>query len=284
MKSLFQELTTDRQRHIFEEKGDIDFAYQVADTRLRINVYKDFRGMAMAIRIIKNKIPTFDELNLPELLEQLIHKKQGLILVTGAAGAGKSTTLAAMVDRINRSQARHIITLEDPIEYLYELDRSLINQREIYFHACSFPQALRAALREDPDVILLGELRDEETIATALSAAETGHLILATLHTCNAAQTVERMVDMFPLNRQQQIRSQLASTLQAVIAQQLIEKKDKSGRIAAFEIMLQTPAIQNLIREGKFHQLAQTIKTASSSGMQTMEQSLQMLMKHGLIN
>lgn len=285
IEELFHSITNDEQKRKFVDAGDVDFAYQDENVRLRINIYKNVRGVAMAIRILQPEIPTFEQLALPTILMQLAEKRQGLVLVTGAAGSGKSTTLAAMVDYINHNQARHIITLEDPIEYLHESDQSLINQREIYRHACGFPQALRAALREDPDVILIGELRDEETIATALTAAETGHLILGTLHTGSAAQAVERIIDMFPAHRQQQIRLQLAATLQAVVAQQLIKRVDMVvGRFPAFEIMLQTPAIQNLIREGRTHQLLQTIKTASLFGMQSMDESLQNLKKRGLID
>ncbi|HWP30966.1 MAG TPA: type IV pilus twitching motility protein PilT [Fimbriimonadales bacterium] len=268
----------------FETTLELDFSYSLPKrARFRVNYYKDKGAIAGAFRLIPNRIPTIRELNLPPILEELCKKPRGLILCTGPTGHGKSTTLAAMVNQINRSKAVHIITIEDPIEYLHTHNLSVINQRELGQDTKSFAGALRACLREDPDVILVGEMRDVETIALAITAAETGHLVFATLHTNNSAESIDRIIDVFPPGQQEQIRIQLANNLQAVISQQLLPRAGSPGRIPAVEVMICTPAIRNLIRENKTHQIPSMIQTSAAVGMQSMDQNLRDLYLKGFI-
>ncbi|RRZ97017.1 type IV pilus twitching motility protein PilT [Erwinia sp. 198] len=267
-------LDADQQRE-FGRAGQLDFALTLADgTRLRANLFRQQRGVSLALRFIASRCPELAELELPPVVTGLLRLQDGLVLVTGATGSGKSTTLAALIGAINQQQHRHILTLEDPVEFIHRSERSLIQQREIGQHCLSFSTGLRAALRQDPDVILLGELRDSDTIQLALTAAETGHLVLATLHTRGAAQAVDRLVDVFPGAEKNLIRSQLAGSLKAVIAQKLVPGVTK-GRVALFEVLINTPATSSLIREGKTHQLPGVLQTGAQLGMQTFEQSLQ---------
>ena len=278
-------------REILEEKyeeyleiGEYDISYSLTGVgRFRANIFKQRNSDAIAIRVIALKIPTLDELKYPSVLKDISNKQRGLILVTGPTGGGKSTTLAAMINEINSSRQGHIITLEDPIEYLHKHKSCIINQREIGKDSKSYKNALKAILREDPDVILVGEMRDLETISIAITAAETGHLVLSTLHTIGSAKTIDRIIDVFPPYQQQQVKVQLASVLQAVVSQQLIEKADGSGRTAALEVMVTTPGIQNLIREGKTHQIESAVQTGSKYGMKTMDMALADLYKRGEI-
>jgi len=251
--------------------------------RFRVNIFRDKGGLAGAFRLIPAKIPTVRDLALPLVLEELARRPRGLILVTGPTGCGKSTTLAAMMGLINSERSVHIITIEDPIEYLHTHKKSIINQRELGGDTKSFPAALRAALREDPDVILVGEMRDLDTMELALRAAETGHLVFSTVHTNNAASTVDRVVDAFPEGQQEQIRIMLSNTLEAVISQQLLPRAGMPGRIAAVEVMIASPAIRNLIREAKAHQITSIVQTSAHLGMQTMDQALKDLYQRGLI-
>lgn len=265
--------------------GEYDLSYSLSGIgRFRVNVFKQRNSDAIAIRVIALKVPTIDELNHPEVIRDITKKQRGLILVTGPTGSGKSTTLAAMINEINNSRQDHIITLEDPIEYLHKHSSCIVNQREIGKDSKSYQNALKAILREDPDVILVGEMRDLETISIAITAAETGHLVLSTLHTIGAAKTIDRIIDVFPPYQQQQVKVQLASVLQAVVSQQLIEKGDGSGRAAALEVMVTTPGIQNLIREGKTHQIDSAVQTGSKYGMKTMDMSLAELYRKGEIS
>ena len=279
-------------REILQEKydeyieiGEFDTSYSVEGVgRFRINVFKEKNNDAIAIRVIALKIPTLNELNHPEVLKSIINKKRGLILVTGPTGSGKSTTLAAMINEINNTREEHIITLEDPIEYLHNHNKCIINQREIGRDSKSYNKALKAVLREDPDVILVGEMRDLETISIAITAAETGHLVFSTLHTIGAAKTIERIIDVFPPHQQQQIKIRLASVLKAVVSQQLVETIDGNGRVPSMEIMVTTPGIQNLIREGKTQQIESAVQTGNKYGMRTMDMSLAELCKRGVIS
>ncbi|CAI0866731.1 TPA: type IV pilus twitching motility protein PilT [Serratia fonticola] len=266
-----------------QQVGQLDLALALADgTRLRANFFLQNAGVSVALRRIASQCPTLAELTTPEIIPALLQREDGLILVTGATGSGKSTTLAAMIDFINRHQRRHILTLEDPIEFIHRSQRSLIQQRELGRDTHSFDDALRAALREDPDVILLGELRDTATVRLALTAAETGHLVLATLHTRSAPQAVERLVDVFPAEEKAYVRAQLASSLQAVIAQKLLSKPG-GGRVAIYEILTATAAVSSMIREGKTHQLVSVLQTGAQSGMQTFEQGLQQRVAQGIL-
>jgi len=282
---LCNQILTDHHREIFEKNGEVDLSYTFSGLgRFRVNVYRQRNSMAMALRAIPTEIPTLEQLNLPDVFHTLASKRRGIILVTGPTGSGKSTSLAAMINYINRTRREHIMTLEDPIEYLHRHEMSIINQREIGPDTYSFASGLRAALRQDPDVILVGEMRDLETISTALTAAETGHLVLATLHTVGAAKTIDRIIDVFPPNQHQQIRIQLASVIEGVISQQLIQTTNKKGRVPALEIMVATPAIRNLIREGKTHQIQSSIQTGASLGMESMDKSLVNLYNKGKIS
>lgn len=281
---LCKQVLTDRHKEIFEEHGEVDLSYTYPGiSRFRVNVYMQRGSYAMALRAIPKDIPTVEQLKLPSVLKTLANKRRGIILVTGPTGSGKSTTLAAMINHINMTRKEHIITLEDPIEYLHRHNKSMINQREIGADSYSFAHSLRAALRQDPDVILVGEMRDLETIGTALTAAETGHLVLATLHTVGAAKTIDRVIDVFPPHQQQQVRVQMSGVMEGIVSQQLIQTADKKGRRAALEIMVATPAIRNLIREGKSHQIQSSIQTGAKLGMETMDKCLVDLFNNGTI-
>src|SRR5438552_7164244 len=283
-QSLIFEILNETQRQHFEENWDLDLSYALKGVgRFRANIFMQRNGIGAAFRLIPEGIKTVKELDLPEQLVDLMDVSEGLILLTGPTGAGKTTTLAALIHSINVEQQKHIITIEDPIEFVHENHRCLINQREVAGHTKSFSGALRAALREDPDIILVGEMRDLETISLAVTAAETGHLVFATLHTNNAAQTVDRMVDVFPPGQQEQVRFQLSNNLEAVLCQQLLPKAGGPGRICAMEIMICTPAVRNLIREAKAHQITSSIQTSANIGMQTMDQCLRDLYQRGSI-
>lgn len=281
---MVYDILTDEQIQKFESSYELDFSYALGRTsRFRVNVFRDRGTVAAAFRVIPTQIPTIADLNLPAIIEKLTHITRGLILVTGPTGSGKSTTLAAMINTINTTRSEHIITIEDPVEYLHTHKMSVINQRELGQDTKSFPNALRAALREDPDVILVGEMRDLETMQMAVSSAETGHLVFATLHTNSAATTVDRIVDSFPPGQQEQIRLQLSNNLQAVLCQQLLPTVSGSGRVCAQEIMIATPAIRNLVREAKAHQITSMIQTSGNIGMQTMDMCLRDLYMTGKI-
>ena len=263
------------------EKGEVDFSYSVPGKgRLRVNVYHQRKSLCVAMRILQNNIPDILNLGLTPVVKELCYKPRGIILVTGPTGSGKSTTLAAMVGEINKNRNSHILTIEDPIEYLHRHNKSIINQREVGDDTLSFSNALRAASREDPDVILVGEMRDLETIGTAITAAETGHLVMSTLHTTSAAQTIDRIVDVFPPSQQQQVKVQLAGMLVAVISQQLVPTADGKGRVIATEILLSNDAVRNLIREGKTHMINSVIQTNINTGMMPMDYSLAQLVKN----
>lgn len=282
--SLVRQILTKDKYEIFKSTGEYDFSYEIGGLgRFRVNAFMQQGNVALAIRLINSKILSFKELGLPEILGYLARRPRGMVLVTGPTGSGKSTTLASMIDLINENFHHHIITLEDPIEFVHKHKKSIVNQREIYQDSKSFAAALRAALREDPDVILVGEMRDPETIGIALTAAETGHLVFGTLHTSSAAQTVDRIIDVFPPHQQQQIRVQLANSIQGVVAQQLIPRIDKPGRVAALEVMVATPAIRNLIREGKSYQIISQIQTGMKYGMQSLDISLKNLVQKKII-
>ncbi len=284
-QALADEILNEKQKTVLEQEGQIDLSLSLAQTgRFRVNVFKQRGSIGLAIRLIPYEIPSLAKLHLPPIIRTLAEKESGFILVTGPAGSGKSTTLAAMIDIINTERSCHIITLEDPIEFLHKHKKSIVNQREIETDSQSFSAALRAALRQDPDVILVGEMRDLETISTAITAAETGHLVLSTLHTNGAPQTVDRIIDVFPPHQQQQVRIQLANTLLGVISQRLVPRMDRQGLVPAVEVMISTPAIKNLIREGKTHQIYSSIQTGSKYGMQTMESSVRELYDRGLIS
>jgi twitching motility protein PilT len=283
LQELLWEITPERNRQEYEARNDSDFAYEVPGTgRFRCNLFRDRLGIGAVMRQIPEKVPTADDLGLSPAVRDLACLSKGLVLVTGPTGSGKSTTLAAIIDLINRTRSDHIITIEDPVEFVHPSRRCLVNQREVHVHTESFKQALRAALREDPDVVLVGEMRDLETIAIAIETAETGHLVFGTLHTTTAISTVERLVDQFPGDRQEQVRMMLADSLKAVIAQTLL-KKIGGGRVAAQEILLANPAVSNLIREGKTFQLASIMQTGRSKGMILLNDALLDLVKRGLI-
>lgn len=268
----------------FIESFDADLAVEAGGVRFRVNLFKTSRGLAAVMRIIETKIPSFDILGLPPIARDILDHKNGLILVTGPTGSGKSTTLAAMIDRINRTRHEHIITIEDPIEYIHHSQSSVVSQREIKRDTASFAAALRASLREDPDVILVGELRDLETIQLALTAAETGHLVFGTLHTSGAPNTINRIIDVFPPQQQEQVRAQLSQSLRLVMTQRLLKRKDEPGRVGAFEVMTCNAAVRNLIRENKVFQIPSVMQMARGEGMMTMEHSLQALIQAGQIN
>jgi twitching motility protein PilT len=281
--ALAFELCSPERRKRFEQDHDIDFSHAIPGVgRFRVNIFLQARGPGAVLRTIPTEIPSIEALQLPMLLTRLCERERGLVLVTGPTGSGKSTTLAAMVDLINQTWDAHILTIEDPIEFVHMSKRCLVNQREVGVHTESFSSALRSALREDPDVILVGEMRDLETISLALTAAETGHLVFGTLHTSSAAKTMDRIIDVFPAAQQNQIRAMLAESLEAVVAQQLLKKKE-GGRVAACEILVGNTAVRNLIREGKLHQIPSMMQTGQQAGMQTFDMAVADLAKRGLI-
>jgi twitching motility protein PilT len=278
---LYQILNTEQQKRL-EINRQLDFSHSIPGlARFRVNVYFQRESLGAAFRVIPDELKTLEELALPKSLSELAQKPRGLVLVTGPTGSGKSTTLAAMIDEVNRTRAEHILTVEDPIEFVHRHKRCIVNQREIGVDAVSFAEALRGALRQDPDVILVGEMRDLETIGIALTAAETGHLVLGTLHTQSAAGTIDRIIDVFPAEQQEQVRIQIAGALQGVVTQTLLPTADGHGRVAALEILLPDDAVRNLIRQGKVEQIYSIIQTGTARGMQTMEQALaDLTMRH----
>ncbi|MGR5304254.1 type IV pilus twitching motility protein PilT [Vibrio mediterranei] len=280
---LIFDIMNDKQRSEYEEHLEIDFSFDVPDIgRFRVNAFNQSRGCSAVFRTIPSEVPTLAQIDAPDKFSEIASLERGLVLVTGPTGSGKSTTLAAMVDHINQHQNKHILTIEDPIEFVHQNKKCLVNQREVHRDTHSFKAALRSALREDPDIILVGELRDQETISLALTAAETGHLVFGTLHTSSAAKTIDRIIDVFPGQDKEMVRSMLSESLRAVIAQTLL-KRVGGGRIACHEVMLATPAIRNLIREDKVAQMYSIIQTGAASGMQTMEQHSKRLLSQGLV-
>lgn len=270
--------------HVFQEKGELDFSYSLKGiSRFRVNAYKQRACISLAVRVVPTSIPSLDELKLPPILKKICEKPQGLVLITGPTGSGKSTTLAAMIDYMNENMRKHIITLEDPIEYLHKHGKCIIDQREVGFDTQNFANGLRASLRQDPDVILVGEMRDLETIQTAITAAETGHLVLGTLHTSSAPATINRIIDVFPSSQQDQIRIQLASVLVSIVSQRLFPTPDKSGRASATEILMNNPAVANLIRNEKIHQILNIMQTSRAAGMHTLEANVKELVQAGSI-
>lgn len=285
LKKLLYEITPEHKIKKFEESGDVDFAYEVPGlARYRANYFMHLKGIGAVFREIPSKIKTIDDLGLPQILKRLVMLPKGIILVTGPTGSGKSTTLAAMVDYANRMRKDHILTIEDPIEFVHKPVNCLINQREVGRDTQSFSAALRGALREDPDIILVGEMRDLETIALALEAAETGHLVLATLHTISAPKTIDRIIEVFPGDTQAQIRSSLSESLRAIISQTLFKRLDRPGRVAALEILIATPAVRNLIRENKIYQINSVIETGKKYGMMSLDEAILELLKQGIIS
>jgi len=285
VQGMLFDIMNDEQRRVYEEHLEVDFSFEVEGlSRFRVNAFHHQRGAGAVLRSIPSKILTLEQLAAPKIFADLALKPRGMVLVTGPTGSGKSTTLAAMVNHLNEHEFGHILTVEDPIEFVHESKKCLVNQREVGPHTRSFASALRSALREDPDAILVGEMRDLETIRLAMTAAETGHLVLGTLHTSSAAKTVDRIIDVFPPEEKEMVRSMLSESLVGVISQMLLKTKDGSGRVAAHEIMLGTPAIRNLIREGKVAQMYSTIQTGMRDGMQTMDQNLSDLVKRSQIS
>jgi twitching motility protein PilT len=282
---MVYDIMSDSQRKVYEETLECDFSFEIPNlARFRVNAFNQQRGAGAVFRTIPSKVLTLEDLNAPKIFVEISNQPRGLVLVTGPTGSGKSTTLAAMINHVNENEYGHILTVEDPIEFVHEAKKCLINQREVGPHTLSFSNALRSALREDPDIILVGEMRDLETIRLAMTAAETGHLVFGTLHTSSAAKTVDRIIDVFPAAEKEMIRAMLSESLRAVISQTLCKTKDGSGRIAAHEIMIGTPAIRNLIREAKIAQMYSAIQTGSAIGMQTLDQNLQDLVKRSLIS
>jgi twitching motility protein PilT len=282
--AMVYDIMSDSQRKMYEEHLEADFSFAVPNlARFRVNAFNQQRGAAAAFRTIPSKVLSLEELNAPKIFAEVTNRPRGLILVTGPTGSGKSTTLAGMVNHVNENEYGHILTIEDPIEFLHESKKCLINQREVGPHTLSFANALRAALREDPDYILVGEMRDLETIRLALTAAETGHLVFGTLHTSSAAKTVDRIIDVFPAAEKDMVRAMLSESLVCVISQTLLKTKDGQGRLAAHEIMIGTPAIRNLIRENKVAQMYSSIQTSQAAGMQTLDQCLTELVRRNLI-
>ncbi len=285
LEEIASSIISERSRETLDRVGETDFAYSIPQLgRFRVNIFRQRGSLAMVVRILNLRIPTPEELGIPRVVVEMTDKCRGLVLVTGPTGSGKSTTLASLIDTINKEHNYHIITLEDPIEYLHKHNKSIVNQRELGTDTTSFAAALRAALRQDPDVILVGEMRDLETISTAVTAAETGHLVFSTLHTVGAANTVDRIIDVFPSHQQQQIRTQLADVLQCVISQQLIPRASGKGRVAAMEVMLANNAIRNHIREAKTFQIQTVMQTNAKFGMKTMDDALFELYSRGEIN
>lgn len=285
LKALLYEITPEEKIKIFEETGDLDFAYEIPGlARYRVNFFQQLHGVGAVFREIPSKIASVDDLGLPQVVKRLALLPKGLVLVTGPTGSGKSTTLAAIIDEANRQRKDHILTIEDPIEFVHKNINCTINHREVGRHTRSFAAALRGALREDPDIILVGEMRDLETVALAIEAAETGHLVFATLHTINAAKTVDRIIEVFPADQQTQIRSTLADALRAVISQTLFKRIDRKGRVAALEILIATHAVRNLVREGKTYQIPSVIQTGKKYGMQSMDDAIMEYLKKGWIS
>jgi len=282
---MIYSILNNEQRKKFEELKELDFSLEIVNVaRFRVNIFLHRRGIAGAFRLIPERIKTLEELGLPQSLAEFTKKSKGLVLITGPTGSGKSTTISSLIDIINESQKLHIITIEDPIEFIHKHKKCIIDQREVGLHTTSFSYALRSALREDPDVILVGEMRDLETISLAVTAAETGHLVFSTLHTNSAAETVERIIDVFPVHQQRQIRIQLAESLQGVVSQILLPNIDQTKRVPAVEIMLATPAIRNIIREERIHMISATIQSSQQHGMQTVDQSLRQLYQNHIID
>jgi twitching motility protein PilT len=282
---MVYDIMNDGQRKIYEETLECDFSFEIPNlARFRVNAFNQQRGAAAVFRTIPSKVLTLEELNCPKIFKEISEYPRGIVLVTGPTGSGKSTTLAAMINHINENEYGHILTVEDPIEFVHESKKCLINQREVGPHTLSFSNALRSALREDPDVILVGEMRDLETIRLALTAAETGHLVFGTLHTSSAAKTVDRVVDVFPAAEKEMVRSMLSESLRAVISQTLLKTKDGNGRVAAHEIMIGTPAIRNLIRENKIAQMYSAIQTGQNFGMQTLDQNLIDMVRRNVVS
>lgn len=283
--TMITDVMNDSQRKIFQQDLEVDFSFELPNVaRFRVNAFMSHRGPSAVFRTIPSKVLTLEQLDAPPIFKNIAETPRGLVLVTGPTGSGKSTTLAAMIDFINDSHQGHILTIEDPIEFVHHSKKCLVNQRELHEHTLSFANALKSALREDPDVILVGEMRDPETISLALTAAETGHLVFGTLHTTGAAKTVDRIVDVFPAGEKEMVRSMLSESLRAVISQSLLKTKDGSGRVAAHEIMIATPAIRNLIRENKIAQMAVILQTGQQYGMQTLDQSLQSLVRRNIVS
>lgn len=281
---LIYDIMNDLQRKVYEEHKECDFSFEIPNlARFRVNAFVQQRGAAAVFRSIPSKVLSLEQLNAPPVFKEIAQNPRGIVLVTGPTGSGKSTTLAGMIDYINENEQGHILTVEDPIEFVHQSKKCLINQRELGPHTLSFANALKSALREDPDVVLVGEMRDLETIRLALTAAETGHLVFGTLHTSSAAKTIDRIVDVFPAAEKEMVRAMISESLRAVISQTLCKTKDGQGRVAAHEIMIGTPAIRNLIREGKIAQMYSAIQTGQSIGMQTLDQNLKGLMEKGII-
>ena len=282
---MITSVMNDQQRKLYQQNMETDFAFELPNVaRFRVNAFTSNRGPAAVFRTVPSTVLTLEDLKAPRIFQKIADHPRGLVLVTGPTGSGKSTTLAAMINHINDTQPSHILTIEDPIEFVHQSKKALVNQRELHQHTHSFANALRSALREDPDVILIGEMRDPETISLALTAAETGHLVFGTLHTTGAAKTVDRIVDVFPAGEKEMVRSMLSESLRAVISQTLLKTRDGNGRVAAHEILISTPAVRNLIRENKIAQINSTLQTGQTHGMQTLDQSLQALVRQGVIS